>query len=233
MKKNILYTITAFLTTFCIYAQAPRAWYASIGASQTELKSNDLLADPGIGYKAGLVFTMGYHENYNYQVEFGYNQRMFKLKAVDTDYQSVSDVKYSSGTLDLGAYFNYYILKPDQDTFFVGPQAGFNLGFMGEFKPANNNDVSNKKYLPYLLNENSFMNMPKVNYDLGFGITGGYNDLKFDLRYSLGMNNRLSGVETDSYNENHIYTGKELKGKLNSVSLSVSYVILKRIRKKR
>lgn len=233
MKKNILYTITAFLTTLCINAQAPRAWYASIGASQTELKSDDLLADPGIGYKAGLVFSMGYHENYNYQFEFGYNHRTFNLKALEYDYQTVSDVKYYSGSLDLGAYFNYYILKPDQDTFFVGPQAGINIGFMGEFTPSLGADVSNKRYLPYLLEENSFMNMSKINYDLGFGITGGYNDLKFDLRYTLGMNNRLKGVQTNSFDDNNRYTGKELEGKLNSVSLSVSYIILKRIKKKR
>lgn len=233
MKKYILYTITAFLTTVSFYAQAPRAWYASIGASQTELKSNDLLADPGIGYKAGLVFSMGYHESYNYQVEFGYNHRIFKLKALDYDYETVSDVPYSSGSLDLGAYFNYYILKPDQDTFFVGPQAGINIGFLGEFTPSQGADVSNKRYLPYLLDENSFMNMDKINYDLGFGLTGGYNDLKFDLRYTLGMNNRLKGVQTNSFDDNNRYTGKELQGKLNSVSLSVSYVILKRIKKKR
>ncbi|MEW5676503.1 outer membrane beta-barrel protein [Flavobacterium enshiense] len=233
MKKNILYTITALLFTFCTYAQAPRAWYASVGASQTELKSSDLLADPGFGYKLGLIFSMGYHESYNYQVELGLNQRMFNLKAVDNTYQNVSEVKYTSGTLDLGAYFNYYVLKPDQDTFFVGPQAGFNVGFLGEFTPAQGADVSDKYYLPYLLEENSFGNMSKVNFDLGVGLTGGYNNLKFDLRYTLGMNNRLKGVEMNSYDDNHRYTGKELEGKLNSVSLSVSYVILKRIKKSR
>lgn len=233
MKKNILYTITAIILTLYTYAQAPRAWYASAGASQTDLKSSDLLADPAFGYKVGLVFSMGYHENYNYQFELALNQRMFNLKAVDYSYQNVSDVKYTSGTLDLGAYFNYYVLKPDQDTFFVGPQAGFNIGFLGEFTPAGGADVTDKKYLPYLLEENSFSNMPKVNFDLGVGLTGGYNDFKFDLRYTLGVNNRLKGVEMNSYDKNNQYTGKELEGKLNSVSLSVSYIILKRIKKKR
>ncbi|HSD14174.1 MAG TPA: outer membrane beta-barrel protein [Flavobacterium sp.] len=233
MKKYILYTITSLLLTFITHAQAPRAWYASAGISQTELKSDDLLADPGLGYKLGLVFTMGYHENYNYQIEFGYNHRTFNLKSLESDFQTVSDVKYYSGTLDLGAYFNYYIIKPDQDTFFVGPQAGFNIGFLGEFTPSMSEDVSNEIYLPYLLDEDSFMNMPQVNYDLGFGLTGGYNDFKFDLRYTLGMNNRLSGVQTDSYDENHNYTGKELEGKLNSVSLNISYAFLKRIKKRK
>jgi hypothetical protein len=248
MKKTLLFAI--FLATFAGYSQAPRGFYATAGITQTELKSSDLLSTPGIGYKTGLNFNMGYHENYNYQIEMLFNHRALNFKTVSADYQTVGEQKYISETIDVGFYFNYYILKPEEDKFFLGPQIGFAAAITGQFTPGktktaeydfNNyseesyneyNHTQGKYLLPYLLDEGSFENTPQINFDAGLGLTGGYNDWRFDLRYTKGLNNRLSGVETNNYDESHTYTGPALSGKLNTISFSVSYLFWKRISKK-
>ncbi len=210
-----------------LFAQAPRGFSLTAGINQTDLNSKDLLTESGIGFKAGTIFNFGYHESYNYQVELFYNQSNLKLKTVDQSLENVSNSKYTYSTIDLGAYLNYYILKPEEDKFYVGPQAGFTLAFAGELIPAKGADVSGEQYLPYLLNESSFSNMPKVNFVAGLGATGGYNDFRFDLRYGMGLTNILKGTETNSYDENHRYTGPTLKGKMNCISFTLSYRIAK------
>jgi hypothetical protein len=208
-------------------AQAPRGFSISAGVNQTSLKSKDLLADPGTGFKVGTVFNFGYHETYNYQVEAFYNSANLKLKSVDQNYENVHTSKYTYNTIDLGVYGNYYILKPDEDKFYCGLQGGLTFAIAGQLVPAKGADTGNEKYLPYLLNESSFQNMPKINYNAGLGLTGGYNDFRFDLRYSMGLNNVLKEVETDSHNENNIYTGPTLTGKINTISFTLSYRINK------
>jgi len=248
MKKIIILAI--FLATFAAYSQAPRGFYALAGITQSDLKSDDLLSTPGIGYKAGLNFNMGYHESYNYQIEMLYNHRALNFKTVTADYLTVGEKRYISETIDVGFYFNYYVLKPEEDKFFLGPQIGFTTAITGQFTPAKTKYVEydynnfteesytayynneNQYLLPYLLESESFDNTAQVNFDAGLGLTGGYNDFRFDLRYTKGLNNRLSGVETNSYDDNHRYTGPALTGKLNTISFSVSYLFWKRIRKK-
>lgn len=228
MKKIILLAI--FMATFTTYAQAPRGWYGTLGATQSELASKDISSDPGIGIKGGLTIAMGYHESFNYQLELLYNRKTFNFNTISADYSAVEKKKYLSEALDLGFYFNYYVMKPDQDTFFFGPQIGGNVSFAGQFTRAKDDGID-PKILPYLMNDNSFSNESKVNFDAGFGITGGYNNFKFDLRYTKGLNNRLGHSETNSYTENNEYTGPTLSGKVNSISLTVSYLFLKRIKK--
>ena len=57
----------------------------------------------------------------------------------------------------------------------------------------------------------------------GIGLTGGYNDFRFDLRYNLGLTDLLSNVQTNSYDENNNYTGPSLEGKMNTVTFTISY----------
>lgn len=220
MKYFLLFS-TLFLSA-CTQAQAPRSFYFAAGVNQTNLKSDDLFADPSTGFKGGITFNMGYHETYNYQVEVMYNHSSMKLLTVNQDFEPIGSTKYNYNSIDLGLYFNYYILKPEEDEFYLGPQAGMTLSFGEQLNPAGGSNTDDQYYLPYLLQENN-LGSPKLNYSVGLGLTGGYNRFRFDLRYSLGLNNVLSESKTNSYDEYNQYTGPSLEGKLSTISFTVSY----------
>lgn len=205
-------------------AQAPRGFYLTAGLKTTTLTSDDLLSDSGLGYKAGVNFNWGYHENFNYQIEILYDQSTVDLLTVDENYEAAGKTKFNSNSVDVGFYFNYYLLKPDEDQFFLGLQIGGSTSFSGERSYDGGNT---ERYLPYLLSEVNLADVSSINYAAGIGVTGGYNDFRFDLRYTHGLNNYLKDVQTNSYDEFNRYTGPELEGKLSSISFSISYRINK------
>lgn len=225
MKKQQLFFLSILFFTLSIYSQAPRGFYAVAGLSQTELKSSDLLTEPNLGFLLGINFQMGYHESYNYQIELSYRINTLNVKYVENDFEEAKNSKFNASDLNFGTYFNYYILKPEEDEFFIGPQAGIFVALQDAFAPSGGSDVSSQYYLPHLLDENALSHSSEFNYGFGFGITGGYNNFRFDLRYTLGMVNLLSDVETDSYDETHTYTGPTLEGKTNTISFGISYNI--------
>ncbi len=219
-------TLIAFLfICICSQAQAPRGFSILAGVNQMSLESDDLLADSGIGFKTGLIFNMGYHETYNYQFEVLYKMGSLEMLTVDQNYNPSSGFKYSSHAIELGAYFNYYILKPDEDKFYVGPQIGITASYATPM--VESADESNSLVLPHLVPEENLDNISKYYYGAGLGITGGYNDFRFDLRYTLGLNNMLADVQTGSFDEFNRYTGPELEGKIHSISFSINYRIAK------
>jgi hypothetical protein len=229
MKNIILSAI--FIASISCFAQAPRGFYVIGGMSQTELKSSDLLSTPAIGYKAGLIMQMGFHETYNIQAEVIYHHKALNFKAIDgNNFTDVSELKFTSESIDIGAYFNYYILKPEEDQFYLGAQLGVTGSFGEKFQitEPSTSSVTRNYLLPYLLSEDSFSDMNPVNFSGGIGLTGGYNRFRFDLRYSKGFSNLLTGVKTNSYDSSNLYTGPTLNGKLNTISFSVSYLIYKR-----
>ena len=230
MKKQILLTFSIILLTFSTYAQAPRGFYAVVGYSQTSLKSSYLISESKPGFYAGITFNMGYHENYNYQFEAVYKQNTIAAKYVDNTFAEAKDANLKYATTEVGFYLNYYILKPEEGEFFLGPQAGVFASF-GDSLSASGEDENGQNYLPYLLDSNSLSDFSKINYGFGLGLTGGYNKLRFDFRYSLGMANTLSDVKTNSYDENNSYTGPSLSGKTNSLTFGVSYMIFSSIKK--
>jgi hypothetical protein len=225
MKNQSLLFISTLLFNLSIYSQAPRGFYASTGLVQTNLKSNDLISNSKPGFLAGINFLMGYHENYNYQFEAVYKQNTLNLKYVEDTFDQAKDSKYKYSELNLGFYFNYYILKPEEDEFFLGPQAGAFFAVVDPLTASKGSDVNNQYYLPYLLNESDLTNSSEFNYGFGIGLTGGYNNFRFDLRYSLGMANTLERVEVNSYDQSNNYTGPTLQGKTNSLSFGISYNI--------
>ncbi|RKR10385.1 outer membrane protein with beta-barrel domain [Flavobacterium sp. 90] len=225
MKNQTLLFISALLFNLSIYSQAPRGFYASAGFSQTNLKSSDLLTKSKPGFFVGINGLMGYHENYNFQLEFAYKQNTLDVKYVEDTFEEVKKSKYKYSELNLGFYFNYYILKPEEDEFFLGPQVGAFLAVVDPLAPYKGTDVNDQLYLPYLLNESDLTNSAKYNYGFGFGLTGGYNNFRFDLRYSLSMANVLKDVQVHSYDESNNYTGPTLEGKASTISFGVSYNI--------
>ena len=223
--KNILLTIlVTILFAFSVKGQAPTGFYAKVAGNYTSLNSPDLITSADIGYGYGITFNMGYHETYNYQVEFSSNRGFLNFKTLDQTFENVSDSEIAYTNFNAGFYFNYYVLKPDEDTFFIGPQAGISFTFAADFE---NTSITDEQYyyLPYRLNDNSF-DIPKVLPNVGIGLTGGYNNLRFDLRYELGLGNVLEGTTSNKFNENNIYIGPSFSGKINTLSFGVSYLIL-------
>jgi hypothetical protein len=225
MKNQKLLFISALLFNLSIYSQAPRGFYASAGLSQTNLKSSDLLTESKPGFLIGLNALMGYHENYNFQLEASYKQNTLNVKYVENTFDQAKNSKYKYSEINFGFYVNYYILKPEEDEFFLGPQAGVFASLVDPLAPSKGADVTDQYYLPYLLNESDLTNSAKFNYGFGIGLTGGYNNFRFDLRYSLGMANFLQDVEVNSYDESNNYTGPTLQGKTSTISFGISYNI--------
>ena len=228
MKKIILILLLNISFTLC--AQAPIGWYVLGGINQTTLKSDYLTADPSLGYNIGIIFPMGYHETYNFQFEFLATQKALNFKTLGATYENVSDSKYSTPGIEIGFYTNYYILTPDEDKLFIGPQVGIMASFNSQILSAD--DINEELLLPYLLKSNELQNLPQLNAALGLGITGGYNRFKFELRYNLGLTNILSLAQLDDFDESNTYRGQLLEGKLNTISLNVSYLIFKRIKRR-
>jgi hypothetical protein len=232
MKKQTLLFLNILFCTLSAYSQAPRGFYALAGFNRTELKSSDLLSEPNPGFLLGVNFQMGYHENFNYQMELTYRTNTLNVKYVENGFDEVKNSKFNVSSLNFGFYFNYYIIKPEEDEFFIGPQAGIFAAIQDPLTPSRGADVYGQYYLPHLLDENALSHSSTFNYGFGFGLTGGYNNFRFDLRYSLGMVNTLEGVETDSYDETHTYTGPTLEGKNNTISFGISYNIFHFIKKR-
>ena len=207
---------------FNSFGQAPRGFYGKTFINESTFKSNDILSDPALGYGVGVNFNCGYHESYNYQIEITYSKADVNFKGIDASYQNVYNSKQSYEGIQTGFYFNYYIVKPDENKFFIGLQVGISFTYGGYFKPVH--DSGDEYYLPYLVNNtNLSLNPPSVSTNAGLGLTGGYNKFRFDLRYDMGLTNLLNGTQTNSYDESHNYTGKSLMGKLNTISFGISY----------
>lgn len=232
MRFSIIKFLVLFFLCFSslsTFSQAPIGLYLLAGANQTTFKTPSLYSDFKTGYNFGFLFASGYHENYNYQFEVLLAYKPVTLKTVDGAFVKALDADYSVSGLDVGFYTNYYILTPDEDRLFLGPQAGLTLAFGNKFISKND---TQEKLLPYLISNEELKKLPIMNTSLGLGLTGGYNRFKFDLRYSLGLTNMLKSVQTNEFDQYNRYTGPTLEGKLNAISLNVSYLFYKRIKRR-
>lgn len=226
MTKYIYIYFGILFFTLNSYSQVNPGFYGTLGLYQSSLKSSDLLTDTSSpGFYTGIDFNLGDNETFNYSFEMIYIESSFNLKTVNTSYELIESSKYTYANLQGGFYFNYYILQPDNYKFYLGPQIGLFLQGGTHLTSSNDKNPNDEKYLPHLLNGNSLKRSTNFNYGAGFGLTGGYNDFRFTLRYSLIADNILTDVETDSRNEYGIYTGPELKGTVSSISFGISYNI--------
>jgi len=231
MNKLSFSLVTTFLFSLALYSQVPPGFYAKVVGNYTTLNSSDLYADSGIGYGFGVSHNSGYSESFSYTFEFLYNKSFLNFKSVDPFSGNTYDTKMIYNNFNAGMYFNYYVLKPEEDEFFVGPQGGVSFTMGANFEKAKLTEENQyATYLPYLLDDNSF-DIPSVTTNIGVGITGGYNNFRFDLRYDIGLGNILEGTRTNDYDEFNNYTGPALSGKINTFTVGVNYLFLSTRRK--
>jgi hypothetical protein len=220
--KKLIYLL--LLIPVFSFSQAPRGYYVMAGLNNTYIESSDLATEDGIGFRGGFNFNFGYHETYNYQAEIVLNQSYINLKSIDNSFENITNTPYAFSTFEFGFYFNYYIIKPDEDKVFIGLQAGPSISFFGSLTPKGDKNVSDKRYLPYLVKDGDVADVSEILFNGGFGLTGGYNDFRFDLRYTHGLSNAVKHVEVPGFrDDNNLYTGPELKGHIRMISFAVSY----------
>lgn len=213
-----------FFVSFCGFSQVNEGFYFSAGLNSNTLKSNDIISSTGIGYKGGIIFCVGENENENFQIELFYSNSTFSAKTIDKEtFTDVQDTKFNYGSLDFGMYYNYYFYPVNEDEFYIGAQGGLTVGLAGAIEAGGSN-AENRVVLPNIIDiQSAFSEIPVATFSPGAGITGGYNDLRFTIRYNHGLTNILKLTETDSRDESNRYTGPSFKGNLSAISLTLSY----------
>lgn len=221
---NKLYSILFLLSSSFGFSQAVAGTYVTLGGGTKTLQSNDLLSNTGQDFRIGFANHFGFHETYNYQVEIIYSHANINLLTVDQNLNPGPDKKFNLPSIEIGAYFNYYILKPEEDTFFLGLQAGPYFSYTGVDESFSSENT--ELYLPYLVDDADLTNFSKTNFGVGVGLTGGYNSFRFDLRYTRGLNNPIGGIVTNDPNNPNPTSFPKPTGNLSGIFFSVSYRIL-------
>lgn len=187
MNKKLL-TILSLLIAFAAYSQVPRGFSVALGVNQAILNSDQITADGVLGFQGGFGFNMGYHETHNYQIDVLFSKNSLELPYVsDSSSPEVNagTQKYNIVNIDVMFNFNYYVIKPDEDKFYIGPQAGVYFSVShGQWLPTNEEDVYGHQY-ENGLDENSFTMMSQFNYGASLGIVGGYNKFRASLNIIL------------------------------------------------
>jgi hypothetical protein len=105
----------------------------------------------------------------------------------------------------------------------IGAQAGLTTAFGSTINPADSS-LNNRNLLPNIIDVNkAFYELPTATFSPGAGITGGYNDMRFTLRYNQGLTNVLRFTETNNYDQSNRYIGPSFKGTFSSISFTVAY----------
>lgn len=218
MKKYV--TIILLLATLqTINAQEPRGYNVLVGANSANLKTSDLKASSaGAGYFLGLAYNWSYSERFNYQLEFAATQNSINLE----DSTSKRN-KVDFGGIQTGFYFNYYIIKPEEDKFYFGAQTGFNATFGGSQDPKGDAFNSLTIYEPSGLNGIDISNTPNFIGGVGVGLTGAYNKFRFNLRYNIGLTNLLANATTVVEPGAYLSGDTPYSAKLSSVGFTLSY----------
>lgn len=216
MKKIIL-GILFFTSLQSCFAQEPQGWNFLVGTNSADFKTNDFIASKGgMGVFLGVGYNAGYHETYNYQIELAYVQNNINLKNTQ-----LNNKKFGlGGIIQFGVYLNYYLIKPNEDKFYFGPQFGLYTSYGST---TSKEGFDNQEFFaPSGLSGIDLTNTREFNYGTGFGLTGGYNRFRINMRYNLGLSNVLGAISQvstpGSGNDDKPYSGK-----ISSLSLTLSY----------
>lgn len=222
--NNMNKIIFFFFFSILSYSQVNEGFYLSAGLNTSSFKSSDLITSIGTGYKGGVMFCVGENENENFQLEIFYSNNVFSSKTIDNEtFTDVQDTKFNYASLDFGMYYNYYFFPVDEDQFYIGAQLGLTSGFGGTIDSADST-INNRSLLPNLIDiDKAFIDLPTATFSPGAGITGGYNDLRFTLRYNHGLTNILKLTESNNYDQSNRYIGPSFKGTFSTISFTVAY----------
>lgn len=217
--KKFLSVILLLTTLQTINAQEPSGYSVLLGSNFASLQTTDLKASAaGPGYIIGLGFNFGYSERFNYQMEFVAFQNPVNLED-----SSANINKFDFGGLQAGLYFNYYIIKPEEDKFYFGLQAGAS-GTFGSAQDIDGNGFSSETvFLPSRLTGIDISSTAEVSGSAGVGLTGAYNKFRFNLRYNYGLTNLLGSFSTVTEPGAYPSSDYPYSAKLSSIGFTVSY----------
>lgn len=216
--KNLLLPILMFFTLQIIYSQEPSGINILVGTNIPNYKSSDVITTPGAPSPfIGIGLNYGYHETYNFQFEIAYAPHNVKFENFDSKQKTYN----FGGELQAGFYLNYYVIKPEEDKFYFGPQAGVNF-ILGAVK-SEGGFSSLDRYEPSGINGIDLNNSSNWGYGVGIGVTGGYNKFRFNLRYNHGLSNTLGFVGKKGQPGSYLSNDFPYTGKLSSISFTLSY----------
>tara|TARA_R110002111_G_scaffold27081_2_gene58276 strand:- start:15482 stop:16171 length:690 start_codon:yes stop_codon:yes gene_type:complete len=222
MKHFILFII--LLTSLNCFAQVPNGWWFAAGGNMSSLNSEQLKSDGVLGYSFGIGMTTGYHERYHFEFNLIASTNNFDLYKSDFEGNDIGTVKASRSSADFSFNYNYYIILPEENKFYLGVRPGLDVVYHGKFKLKDDDDGYSYSVQPLAITPSSISNSSgKFNLDPSLGISAGYNNFRFILKYNLGLGNYLNDLKTDSFDNSNLYTGPEIEGKLNRISLIVFY----------
>lgn len=205
---------------FNSYSQVPTGFYAAAGYNQGMFVSDELQSKSGIGYTAGLAFNIGYAESHNYTIETMYTVTPLEFEKINSSGDYIND-KYEFNNFDIGLSYNYYIIHPDEDKFYVGALLGFvaSIGAISEISSESGFYLPKKE-----LQSKDIERFQGINLSPSFGLISGFNKFRLAFKYNLGTTNLMNSVHPDKYKlENGSYGGPTLVGKLSSINIILSY----------
>lgn len=222
IEKKVMIIVIILM---CFMAHSSSGQYMipgfKLGMNISSINSDQIESKSRIGINAGLNFTSRFGDNFDLITEFTYSQQ--GGKAVGRTYNHLN----SSWTdVDHDIYFNsfhwaiignYYIKAPN-----LSVQAGPVIGFMnklteesrdGEVYFGSSDDINETLSLIEITEgvENG------VDFFFAFGVSGGTEALRVNLRYNLGFKNYLKKGD---------YDGRGFSMKNNYLQLSVAYSLL-------
>lgn len=213
MKKSLL-LFSLFVATTA-YCQAPKGFSIAAGANQTYLNADYFDTKAKTGWQAGVSYAFGESPSFNYQADLLFNHGAFDLGYRDAG--NYYDDEITRNSVDLLLHFNYYLLKPQESKFYAGVQGGVFAGY-GEWDAKYEFGTPMGLPWPYM-----YEDVTKFNYGISPGIVLGYDDFKLSVKYNIGLNNALDGLNKvwEEYDSYYNY-----KGKLNSLTLTAYYRLL-------
>jgi hypothetical protein len=220
MIKRVLLMLSLFLFTSSIsFAQQHPGFKA--GVNFASLKSDQIEFENTVGFGGGFATMWVVNNRLDFFIDFTFENFGMKVMGREAyDYNSPLGSTYNEYSLSsngvYGSILPNYAIIPER----LSVNAGFIYGFTWANEGTNDQliYVGNGDYLEdnVSLSELSSM-MSGGDFYLAFGISGGTEALKLNLRYNLGLRN---------YAKNSNYDYSDLSIKRNFLQISISYFFL-------
>ena len=183
---NLLtYTRRSFVLIFALSASGLAFGQSqlglTLGVNSTTINSDDFLStSPSAGFAFGVNALFPLYEKADWLLEFSYETSGFNATGYkDYNNEDVlinSNDKIKISSLDTRFLVNQYIIIPEAAAFHIGAQAGIGTSLLNTFK---NDDYP------------IFEDNAKIKAYYIFGLSGGSENYRLNLRYNIAFGTRI------------------------------------------
>ena len=210
-KKNLFILFYLFLSTFCLGQSNFGVKYAY---RMNNLSSDDLVVNSFNTHSFGLSYSMFVFNKLDFLIQLDYSIGKLDLDSYTNYYGKQESLTGSIAVNDLNleGVLNYYLIYSDSSDFHFGLQGGAGTALVREWI--------------YLPDETLFNGINNLKQYFIFGLTGGTEQFRVDLRYGYFFQNFLSGisVSSKSYSYN-IPDSRSLIGSNSYFSINLTYYL--------